>query len=399
MMRRTLAKLSLSAASRNTSKKRGMLILSEADVRECLPIERAIEANRRALGSLRKAGDGGATVPTRIGLPYRGEVGDCGASTAISTSSEVAEDWTLFKPAMYEPTNDTSNNGGNRTSLMGLKLVSVRGGNPSMGLPTVPATVMLVDCKTGIVSALMGGTYLTAARTAAGSAIATDCMTDVNRPLHLLVFGAGLQAEMHIDAIRSIRNIGRISIVNRSSGRAEQLIALTREKMKESEQEVELDMILLQDRCSVKDVVGRADIICTTTNTTTPLFDGSWVKQRCHLNGVGSYTAHMEEIPSTFCATRCQVVIDTPEAINVGDLKCISVESENYVGLLGDVLAGNVDLGLHAHELSPNLEKGRSNRYDCSMFKSVGTAIQDVVTAHEVYQEAIKRGVGMEVEM
>ena len=360
-----------------------MLILSEADVRTCLPMERAIEANKRALGSLRRAGDGGATVPTRIGLPYRG-----------SSSAAAAEDWTLFKPAMYEPSNDV---GGNQPSLMGMKLVSVRGGNPSLGLPTVPATVMLVDCKTGIVSALLGGTYLTAARTAAGSAVATDCMASSNKRLHLLVFGAGLQAAMHIEAVRSVRNIGRISIVNRSAGRAEQLVARTREKMKETEeQEIEMDVTLLGDRDAVKDVVRTADIICTTTNTTTPLFDGSWVKPGCHLNGVGSFTASMEEIPSDFIEKRCHVVIDTPEAISVGDLKCISEASGNYVGLLGDVMAGNAHLADDDDKCGCIESAGT---LDCSLFKSVGTAIQDVITAHEVYREAIRRGVGTEVKM
>ena len=399
------------------SKKRGMLILSEADVRQCLPIELAIEANKRALGSLRKAGDGGATVPTRIGLPYRGAVlaGDDVGDNAPA-SDAAAEDWTLFKPALYEPANDSKKDG-NQTSLMGMKLVSVRGNNPSMGLPTVPATIMLVDCKTGIANALLGGTFLTAARTAAGSAVATDCMTPADtNPLHLLVFGAGLQAEMHIDAIRSVRpNICRISIVNRSAERAEKLIALTREKLKESEDDIDLDMdvTLLEDRDAVKNVVGSADIICTTTNTTTPLFDGSWVKPGCHLNGVGSYTSNMEEISSEFISTRCQVVIDTPEAINVGDLNGISDESENYVGLLGDIMAGNAHLTNHGKRKRANGTEGgggtgtcsggnnnnNNNCYDCTMFKSVGTAIQDVITAHEVYQEAIRRGVGMEVEM
>ena len=408
-MHRTLSQLlSSSAASQNIGKKRSMLILSEADVRQCLPIELAIEANKRALGSLRKAGDGGATVPTRIGLPYRGAV------LAGDDAGDKASDWTLFKPAMYEPANDSKNDGNCQTSLMGMKLVSVRGNNPSMGLPTVPATVMLVDCKTGIANALLGGTFLTAARTAAGSAIATDCMTPADtKPLHLLVFGAGLQAEMHIDAIRCVRpNIGRISIVNRSAGRAEKLIALTREKLKESDEDIDLDMdvTLLEDRDAVKNVVSSADIICTTTNTTTPLFSGSWVKPGCHLNGVGSYTANMEEISSEFVSTRCQVVIDTPEAINVGDLKGISDKSENYVGLLGDVLAGNALLTNHWKRKRANGTGGGSGGnnnnnnnnsyvYDCTMFKSVGTAIQDVITAHEVYQEAIRRGVGMEVEM
>mmetsp|Transcript_4095 Transcript_4095/g.8711 ORF Transcript_4095/g.8711 Transcript_4095/m.8711 type:complete len:388 (-) Transcript_4095:50-1213(-) len=378
---------------------RKMLILSEAEVRQCLPIDLAIRANRVALGSLRRTGDGGATVPTRIGLPYRGGDNEDGSSSSTSAASE---DWTLFKPAAYSPPGVRSGVNDNRKEnddeeagdLMGMKLVSVRGGNPALGLPTVPATVMLVDCPTGQVSALLGGTYLTAARTAAGSAIATDAMTLPSEdPLHLTVFGAGLQAEMHIDAVRSVRHIGHITLVNRSTGRAEELIEKVRQQTrKEEEQEdIQFSLVLLADRDGVKQAVSRADIICTTTNTVAPLFDGSWVKPGCHLNGVGSYTRNMEEIDSAFIESRCRVVVDTPEAVDVGDLKLVSDTSENYVGLLGDVLAGNATLDATA--------TSDSVKYDCTMFKSVGTAIQDVITAHEVYKRAIKRGIGLQVEM
>ena len=388
-MQQTLARLS-----------RRMLILNEAEVRGCLSIDLAVRANRVALASLRTGGDGGASVPTRIGLPYRGENTTDDSS---STPSAATEDWTLFKPAAYTPPKGTSTvgriNSGNNDigqpaeDLMGMKLVSVRGGNPALGLPTVPATVMLVDCKTGQVSALMGGTYLTAARTAAGSAIATDVMTSpLKLPLHLTVFGAGLQAEMHINALRSVRYIGSITLVNRSAGRAEALIEKLRHQINNVEgEDIEIGLVLLADRVGMQQAVNRADIICTTTNTATPLFDGSWVKPGCHLNGVGSYTGKMEEIDCAFIESRCRVVIDTPEALDVGDLKLLSDISENYVGLLGDVMAGNAALDA--------CTSGISTKYDCTLFKSVGTAIQDVFTAHEVYKEARKRGIGLEVDV
>jgi ornithine cyclodeaminase len=253
---------------------------------------------------------------------------------------------------------------------------------------------VLVDSPTGQVSALLGGTYLTAARTAAGSAIATDVMTLPSEvPLHLTVFGAGLQAEMHIDAVRSVRRIGNITLVNRSAGRAEELIEKVRQQTrKEEEQEdIEINLVLLADKDGVQQAVSRADIICTTTNTMSPLFDGSWVKPGCHLNAVGSYTAAMEEVEAAFIESRCKVVVDTPEAVDVGDLKLVSDTSENYIGLLGDLLAGNVTLDATA--------TADSVKYDCTMFKSVGTAIQDVITAHEVYKKAIERGIGLQVEM
>ena len=72
----------------------------------------------------------------------------------------------------------------------------------------------------------------------------------------------------------------------------------------------------------------------------------------------------------------------------------MSETSENYVGLLGDVIAGN------AHLANDDDKRGCiESTLDCSLFKAVGTAIQDVITAHEVYQEAIAKGVGTEVKM
>lgn len=373
-----------------------MLVLSESDVRRCLPIDLAIAATRKALGEVRSAGDGGATVPPRIGIPYRREM----KSGGNGGPGDSAEDWTLFKPAAYNPrslpySGEAGEQCNDNESIMGMKLVSVRGGNPALGLPTVPASVMLVDCETGQMSTLMGGTYLTAARTAAGSAVAADfCIANkLDRPLHLTVFGAGLQGEMHIEAMRAVRqSIGSITIVNRSASRANDLVRLMRAKEGQNRLDpIEIDVVALGDRESVQHAVRRADIICTATNTTTPLFDGAWVKPGTFLSGVGSYTAFMEEIDSKFIQSRCLVVADTIEALQVGDLRLISNRSENFVGLLGDVISGRVSIDLVGENVVNNL--------DCALFKSVGTAIQDVVTAQEVYKEAMRTGIGSTLDM
>ena len=361
---------------------RCMLLLSESDVRSCLPVPAAIEANRKALGSLRLKRDGGAEVPTRVGLPYFGKDDAAEANSGVKS----AADWTLFKPAAYYPPKHEGTGDG---IIMGMKLVSVRSDNPSVGKPTVPATVMMVDAISGQVSAILGATYLTAARTASGSAIATEiCTSHLNGPINLVVFGAGLQAELHIDAIRCVKKVGKITIVNRTRERAERLKSVTLAKAEKNIFSADIDTVLLGDDRGVMQALKEADVICTTTNASTPLFPSEWVKTGCHVNGVGSYTAEMEEIDSNFSSTRCQVVVDTQEAINVGDLKSLSFSSSNFVGLLGDVISGN------AH-IRPCSEEGP----DCTFFKSVGTAIQDVITAHAVMETALARGIGTEFEM
>ena len=136
-----------------------MLILSESQVRQCLSMPDALLATRQAFVALAQ---GKAHVPTRLGLPYNKKKAATDDSNTDNKSE--AQDWTLFKPAM---TLDEDN------PQMGCKIVSIRAENPSRNLPLVPATVFSVDAPSGQVQAVVAGTYLTAARTAAGSALAT----------------------------------------------------------------------------------------------------------------------------------------------------------------------------------------------------------------------------------
>ena len=260
-----------------------MLILSEADVRKCFPVSTAIECNRKALSSLRSDGIGGAVVPTRIGLPYN----------PGNASSTPSTDWSLFKPAAYYPPHpsssslDQSPQDTNDGIIIGMKVVSVRANNPSIGKPTVPATVMLLNPETGEVSAIMAATYLTAARTAAGSALATELIFKNNPQksgVTLVVFGAGLQSELHIKSIQHVVNVKSVVIINRTLERAKKL----KGSLLQLDATSNISTILLSDKEGVRNTVQNADVIVTATNTCVPLFNGGWVKPGCHINGVGS---------------------------------------------------------------------------------------------------------------
>lgn len=374
-----------------------MRILSEADVRRCLPISAAIAANKKALSSLRSNGDdSGALVPTRIGLPYH-------RKESTGTGTRTPEDWSLFKPAAYYPPQQGNSDGTDREILMGVKVVSPRANNASKNKPTCPATIMLLNAETGETSAIVAATYLTAARTAAGSALATEmacsCSEANANGFSLVVFGAGLQGELHIKAIQHVVNVKKVVIVNKSKQRAE--------KLKESllsidDTDIDLEsktqtpikdvsIVLLSDTESVQQAVETADVIVTATNTCEPLFPGDWPKPGCHINGVGSYTPLMREIDDTL-VTRSEVLIDTKEALDVGDLTALrnndGTKKQNFTGLIGDALSSNIEFG-----------KRRVNNVDCTFFKSVGTAIQDVVTAQFVYDYATKEGIGTTIDM
>ena len=369
-----------------------MWVLSEADVKRCLPISVAIAANRKALSSLLSTEDGGASVPTRIGLPYHSKE---------SSSATTPADWSLFKPAAYYPPRqgNSENSDTDNEILMGLKVVSPRANNAMKNKPTCPATIMLLNAETGETSAVVAATYLTAARTAAGSALATEMACPNSAEgygLTLVVFGAGLQIELHIKAIQHVVSVKKVVIVNRSKERAEKL------KVSIDDTEIELNsktrnpikdisIVLLSDTEAVKEAVERADVIATATNTCKPLFSGDWPKPGCHINGVGSYTPLMKEIDDAL-VKRCEVLIDTKEALDVGDLSSLrnddGTTNQNLSGLIGDALVGNVEFG-----------KRRDNNFDCTFFKSVGTAIQDVVTAQFVYDYARKEGIGTSFDM
>lgn len=345
-----------------------MLVLSETQVRRCLTMEKCITANRLALGALRlKGGEkmpSPAVVPTRIALPF-------GSSP---------QDNSLFKPVGFY---------GKDKTLMGMKVISVRGQNSDIGLPLAPATITVLNAKTGEVTAIVSATYLTAARTAAGSAIATQIALEQNECKsceNLVVFGAGLQAECHIAALVELfgEKIKNVTIVNRSAGRADALrdMLMARSEMNH----INFKVVLFDMEEEFKSSVENANILCTAINSTSPIFNWNWIAHSCHINGVGSYNENMEEIDSTFIRDRCIVVADTEEALSVGDLSKISASHPSFRGLLGDVMAGAASYK-------------KMDESKCTMFKSTGTAVQDLFTAEAVVKAAKDLGIGTHVDM
>lgn len=348
-----------------------MLVLSEKDVRKVLTMADCLKINKEAYMSITSASSrvgGKGHVPTRLSLP-----GPPKAGVAV----EGAADCTLFKPAAFYADQSTPN----KESLMGMKIISLRADNPKGGFPLAPATVAVLDADTGIVQAIVSSTYLTGARTAAGSGLATQ----LARPdlEHLVVFGAGLQAETHIDAIHTAidREIPKITIINRTLERANQL----KERLTCC---ISCEVVLLDDKAAVEKAVYSADVIAATTNTATPIFDCK-LKPGCHINGIGSYTPDMQEIPESV-VNRSVLLIDTPEAKSVGDLKHLGADkgdSDHPITLLGEALEG------------ANWKEKASSSFDCTFYKGVGTSIQDIMTADLVVKRARELGIGTQVDM
>jgi ornithine cyclodeaminase len=349
-----------------------MFILGEREVAKALNLKECLEINRQALITVSERT---SYVPTRLGLSYPNH-----PDQPRSTTGE-AQDWTLIKPAAYY--GETQNNNNNNNDLaMGMKVISIRAQNPANGLPLTPATILLVDPVSGLVDSTVAGTSITVARTSAGPALAVQAFRpDVQ---HLVVFGAGAQAMCHIELIQLAiqRRIPKITIINRTRDRAERL----KSKLLLDTSDQEIDIILLSDRSAKNHALATADVVAATTNTADPLFEDGGILQRgCLITGIGSYTPDMKEIP-TSAVDRCHVVIDTPEAMAVGDLKHLgTLETTHHpITMAGDAWKNPSTVGKET---------------DCIFYKAVGTAIQDVLTTRAVVERAKQLGLGLHVDM
>lgn len=213
--------------------------------------------------------------------------------------------------------------------------------NEQLSLPTVPAVILLHDCATGFPTALVQATHLTALRTAAGSAVATDCFARPDAAV-LSVFGAGLQADQHARAVLCVRNIRTVHIVNRTASRAMGLAA----RLRSDYPAVDFVVHATADSSPDSDSADHADhaagaaaasaaaasaaaalsaalrsshVICTTTASSTPLLRLADVSPGAHINAVGGFRPHMHELESALVSA-CRIAVDCPAALHSGDL-------------------------------------------------------------------------------
>jgi ornithine cyclodeaminase len=267
--------------------------------------------------------------------------------------------------------------------VLGLKLVSVRPDNVQKQLPTVPSNIVLLSAETGLAQAFIAGTFLTALRTAAGSGVATNLLCKKDGVKVLTVFGAGAQAEQHIIAMFTARpSITHVFIVNRTVKNAVKL----GKKMQARFRAASFGSIAISDTEQVKLAVTEADLICCTTNSSTPLFQGKWLNPAgCHLNLIGSYTPSMREVDSDTIGMASVLVVDTHHATESSGDILIPLEEKvidiTAIKELGEVLSNSAT--------TQPVEEAQ-----ITIFKSAGTAVQDMVTAKLAVDSAIKLGLG-----
>ena len=243
------------------------------------------------------------------------------------------------------------------TPGLGVKLVTLTPSNAQRGLPFIHAIYALFDGQTQAPLALLDGAALTALRTAAVSGLATRHLARPEARV-LVVFGAGVQARSHVEAMRAVRPVERVTVVSRSTATAEALAS-------------EIQDPGVETTVGTPDAVVDAELVCTCTTSPEPVFDGRLLRPGTHVNAVGAYTPRTRELDAE-TIRRSRVVVETREAAmaEAGDLlipmRAGIVAEEHIVADLAEVVGGRV------------VRRGPD---DVTLFKSVGVAFEDLVVA------------------
>ena len=250
----------------------------------------------------------------------------------------------------------------------GAKLISVFHENFARGRQSHQGLVILFEPETGAPVCVVHAGEITAIRTAAASAVATDALArkDARR---LALLGYGEQAATHARAIARVRNLESIVVWGRSRERAQAFV----ERM-----QAEL-AVPLATAVTVQEAVAEADIICTVTSADEPILKGDWVRPGTHLNLVGSSYAGPAEVDNDL-VVRSRFIVDSREGVLHQGAEFLRtkgaglVGDEHIVAEIGQVLGGEIE--------------GRRSPEEITVYKSLGHVVQDLASAWALYSQA-----------
>ena len=249
----------------------------------------------------------------------------------------------------------------------GAKLISVFPENFDKGVQSHQGLVVLFDPDNGAPVCVLHAGELTAIRTAAASAVATDALARADSR-RLAILGYGEQAETHARAIRKVRDIEAITVWGRSPDRA----AAFASRM---QAELGLPVALSPD---VESAVAKADIICTVSSASEPILKGAWVRPGTHLNLVGSSFAGPVEVDNDL-VVRSRFVADSREGVLAQGAEFLRAKQAGLIGddhivaEIGQVLAGDIE--------------GRRSPDEITAYKSLGHVVQDLASAWALYSQ------------
>lgn len=255
-------------------------------------------------------------------------------------------------------------------NALGVKVVSVFPNNTIKNLAVCPAQMILLDGETGFVKGFLDGTFLTAIRTGASTGVATQILSRKDAKIGALI-GTGGQSFYQLEAMLEARPLSEIRIFSRDLIKVNNFISSIEAKL------TKYNCKFIA--CSSSDeAINNADIITVATTSKTPVFNGDLVKAGAHINGIGSYTPNMQEVPESL-VKKASIFTDSLSA-------CISEAGDLIIPLNNDASIKNNIKG-EIGEVLLNKIKGRETDNEITFFKSVGSAVLDLVAAHFIYEK------------
>ena len=325
-----------------------MRVLARRALEHALPMPRCIEAMDQAM---RAASAGETDVPLRSHLPIRGTRG----KLVVMPGSA---------PGL---------------GVFGLKIVSKYPRAHGSAVGTHVGMVIVFDTDEGLAQAMLEGGTLTEIRTAAASALATRELAREEASV-LAILGTGAQAERHALAIPVVRPIHELRLWGRTPANAQALAARLAPKMSAK----------ITVCGSAEAAVRGADIVCTTTSSTTPVLQGEWLSPGTHVNLVGAAVASSAEADSR-CLQRARIYVDSRSAAEAeaGELRDAlaagQITTDAIIGEIGELLLGRI--------------KGRLDSSDITLYKSLGMAAQDLAAATAALEGARSLGLGFDLDL
>lgn len=317
-------------------------LLNAQDVRALLPMDECIPLMRQAF---RLVADGSTRQPIRTSL-----------------HTPQAEGLLSMMPGYTaEP------------AWLGIKVVSVFPGNFGTGFGSHQGVVLLFDSANGAPVAMLDGREVTAIRTAAATAAATDALARSDAH-SLTVFGYGEQARTHLESLPLVRPFDKIQVWGRDPEKAGRFCA-------------EMSAALGRYITAITDLeaAAGADVLCLATAASEPFLEGRWLRPGQHINVVGSSIPTTSEIDIS-TVTRSRVFVDFKDSALelAGDLRQAlangAITASHVLGDVGQVLTGRV--------------AGRQADDDITLFKSLGMICEDLVSADHVLRKATRMNVG-----
>jgi alanine dehydrogenase len=241
-------------------------------------------------------------------------------------------------------------------ATLGTKLVALYPHNTDV--PTHHATILLYKPETGEPLVTMDGGLITEVRTAAVSAVATARLATPDASV-LAIIGSGVQARSHLEALRLVREFREVRVWSPRRARA----------FAEEHR--------VQAAPSAERAVRGADVVVTATTSPTPVLSGEWLSPGVHINAVGAPRPDWRELDDEVLR-RARVYVDSREA---------AIEESGDVIAAGEIFA---EIG----EVISGAEPGRRSDEEVTLFKSLGLAVEDVVTADLVYRGALEEATG-----